>query len=226
MTTKFSRYISKNIPENAIATINQKYPSIPKDYYGNLAQGNALTLYHGYCQRQNIEPRHYSPVLNKDRVGVNIRGGLGPQLKGEWGFLFSEHSANRKMRVFQSTTNHMQSTPRVRKGFWVMQVEPIGVTRSHAMLWGRCTEDSFYRWGDRDELKFASMQDAVTAAKQGGYEVDVIYPHERYHTQKAYADNFNFIKEAISDIEEDEFRHTHHQLRSARPLILRDGQLH
>jgi hypothetical protein len=98
----------------------------------------------------------------------------------------------------------MQNTPYVRKEYWTMHVEQLGYFRSHAMLWGRNSEDPFYKWGDRDEMFFNSVEGAVSYAKSCGYDVEVIYPHERYHQQKAYADNFNFVKEGIEDVEDEQ----------------------
>ncbi len=40
--------------------------------------------------------------------------------------------------------------------------------------------------------------------RQIGFETDIVYPHQRDHSQKTFADNFNFIKESISDIEDEE----------------------
>ena len=36
-----------------------------------------------------------------------------------------------------------------------------------------------------------------------GFEVDLIYPHERYHQVKSYADNFLYRKENASDVEDE-----------------------
>jgi hypothetical protein len=199
---KFERYISKNTPSNILATIKEKTTALGKDYYGRDLTGNYLSLYHGYIQKKNVEPKHLSPVNNVDRVGVHLRGGPGPVYANDWTYIFSEHSSKRRMRVWQSEINHMQSTPYVRKGFWTVKRETLGAFRGHGMLWGRCGEDPFYKWSDRDEMKFGSCQEAVAYARYHGYEVDVIYPHERYHMQKAYADNFVFQKEKIEDLDD------------------------
>ena len=83
-------------------------------------------------------------------------------------------------------------------------MESIGFYRSNAMLWSRNSDDPWRVWGNRYEMSFPDMSSAVNQARRQGFEVDIVYPHERYHTQKAYADNFNFIKESISDIEDEE----------------------
>ncbi len=98
----------------------------------------------------------------------------------------------------------MQSTPLKKLKFWYTQWESIGYYRSNAMLWGRTTDDPWRSWGIFNETPAVDMEGSVKYARSLGFEVDMVYPHERYHTQKAYADNFNFIKETISDIEDEE----------------------
>jgi len=45
------------------------------------------------------------------------------------------------------------------------------------------------------------MNSAYLYAKKFGFEVDVIYPHERFHEFKSYAHNFPYINESPEDIE-------------------------
>jgi hypothetical protein len=102
----------------------------------------------------------------------------------------------------------MQCTPRNRKGYyWTITYETIGFFRDHSMLWGRNSDDPYHRWGNKGEIRGGNLDDALAHAKSNGYEIDVIYPHERYHRTCSYADNFNFKKEKVSDVEdEDEIR--------------------
>lgn len=99
----------------------------------------------------------------------------------------------------------MQSTPRTRKGsWWTITFEPIGYFRDHSMLWGRCSDDPYHRWGNKTEIKCGDLTEALSFAKKSGYEIDVIYPHERYHRTVSYADNFTFKKDRASDVEDED----------------------
>ena len=114
----------------------------------------------------------------------------------------------RKVRISQQDTNHMQSTPRTRKGYWwTISFETIGFFRDHSMLWGRCSDDPFHRYGNKLEIKCGTLEEAVNYARSSGWEVDIIYPNERYHRTCSYADNFTSKKDRVSDCEdEDEIR--------------------
>lgn len=204
MLHKFERYISKNVPQNALTIVQSKAAIQPYDYKGLPATGNALYNWCGWQQRQRIEPDSYNLSQNKQRIGKHIRQHFGPKTEGIVHTMFTYHSSVRKVVAFQAEINHMQSTPYVRRGKWHIQWETIGFYRSHGMLWGRNSDDPYRAWGNRYEVSFPDMNSAVNEARKRGLEVDIVYPHERYHTQKAYADNFNFIKESVSDIEDEE----------------------
>ena len=204
MYYKFERYISNNVPQNALATIKSRAMTTPYDYRGLPANGNSLRNWLGWQQRRNIEPQQYNLTQNKERIGKHIRQHFDGSTYGLVHTVTDEHSTRRKVLVYQGETNHMQSTPYVRRNLWYMQWESIGFYRSHGMQWSRNSDDPWRNWGNRFEIPMSDMNTAVTEARRNGFEVDIIYPHERYHTQKAYADNFNFIKENISDIEDEE----------------------
>jgi len=74
----------------------------------------------------------------------------------------------RKVRVFQEEHNHMQSTPMNRIDHWTMQYETIGQFRSHSMLWSRCTDDPYHRWGDKGEIYGHNANEVVELAKASG----------------------------------------------------------
>lgn len=204
MLRKFERYISKNTPQNALAIVEKKKLTVPHDYKGLPAQGKALDNWIGWQQRLNVEPDKYNLYENKERIGKVIRHHYDQLAYGYIHTNWSEQSTKRKALLFQGEINHMQSTPYVRRPLWYLQMENTGFYRSHGMQWSRNSDDPWRIWGNRYEMPAMDMNSAVTYARGLGYEVDLIYPHERYHTQKAYADNFNFIKEAISDIEDEE----------------------
>ena len=204
MLHKFESYISKNVPQNALEIVQSKAAIQPYDYKGLPATGNSLYNWCGWQQRQRLEPDLYNLNQNKQRIGKHIRQHFGPKTEGIVHTMFTYHSAVRKVTAFQAEINHMQSTPYVRRGKWHIQWETLGFYRSHGMLWGRNSDDPYRAWGNRYEVSFPDMNSAVSEARKRGLEVDIVYPHERYHTQKAYADNFNFIKESVSDIEDEE----------------------
>ena len=62
------------------------------------------------------------------------------------------------------------------------------------MLWTKCTADPFHRLGDKNEIDFTNISTAYNYARTLCCAFDFIYPHERHHKQKSYADNFLFQK--------------------------------
>jgi hypothetical protein len=203
MFRKFQRYLSKNIPENALATVARK-DVLEYDYRGVTSPSANLNNLFIFKQRQNIQPREVNPVFNKDRIGLHMRQQFGPKTNEFQHFLTSSKMNKRRAFLFQVETNHMQSTPMYRRDYWTIHIQNLGFSRSHAMLWGRNCDDPFRTWGIRYEMAFANMNECVDASNREGYEYELIYPHERYHENRAYADNFKFLKESISDVEDEE----------------------
>jgi len=204
MMHKFERYISKSLTPNVIALVEKKALTGPYDYKGLPAAGNSLENWVGWQQRKLVEPKKFRLIENKERVNVNIRQHFDAKTEGLTHTLTTEQSTKRKVILFKGGENHMQSTPYVRRSLWYMQMQNSGFYRSHAMLWSRNSDDPWRVWGGRFEIGMNDMETAVMYARRFGFEVDVVYPHERYHSQKAYADNFLFIKESVSDIEDEE----------------------
>ena len=193
MLTKFQKYINPvAVPGNI---------KLPNSIKGDIFLTNQSRLTSGLIQRLNVQPENLYITDNKERVGIHSRGGREYDYSGDWSYLTTSSVHNRKVRLYQAEINHMQSTPYTRKGTYVMQFENTGFTRSNSMLWARCSDDPYHRWGDRGELQFTDMQSAYGYARTFGFEVDIIYPHERYHEQKSYADNYSFQKEKLEDIE-------------------------
>lgn len=203
MFNKLERYISKNIPDTAMQIINQKAHMIPHDYKGQPATGNFLAIWNGLQQRMNIEPKHYNLGENKEKIEVNIRGSLSPQMDPYFHQINNQRGIIRKVHIFQAGSNHMQSTPLYRKYQWVMQLETIGFYR-HPTGTFRTTLDPYFKWLNKQDYIASCPNEVVRAAKNKGYEIDIIYRHQRYHTQKAYADNFLFEKESVSDVEDED----------------------
>jgi hypothetical protein len=202
---KFERYLSKNIPSSALASIRQKVDEVPMNYQGKPATGNSLVLWNGYQQRKNVEPKSYNVVLNKDRIAVSMRTARHPETTDGTNYMRSDHQYKRKVQVYQIHHNHMQSTPMIKRNQFAILFETIGYGRSMAMLWGRGNSNDPYRqWGNRFELLFPDMESAVGYSKQWGWGFDTVYPHERFHERKSYADNFNYTKESVSDLEDDD----------------------
>jgi hypothetical protein len=204
MLPKLERYVSKNIPQTALLTVQKQVNLIPKDYQGNPLTENTIYRWHGYIQRKNIEPKELLPSQNTKRIGYHQRAQLGPYTNAERSITAAEHGYNRKAIISFGEINHMQSTPMNRRGYWNIITQNTGFVRSHSMLWQRAGDDVYHKWGDRDEMRFATVEEAQDKLEAMGFEYEVVYPHERYHQTKAYADNFNFIREGVSDIEDEE----------------------
>jgi hypothetical protein len=194
MLTKFERYI---VPKARMGNI-----PTPINIKADMLYNNYLDKSNGVIQRLNVQPNEILTTKNKERIGFNTRAGRDYLMMGDWSIIATSSAHNRKARVYQSEINHMQSTPYSRKGGYVVQMENTGWTRSNAMLWARSCNDPYHRFGDKNEIVFTNIETAYYYARSLGAEIDVIYPHERYHEQKAYADNFLFQKETLSDIED------------------------
>lgn len=194
MLTKFERYL---VPNARMANI----PSVT-NLKADMIYNSITDKTSGLAQRLNVQPDEILTSRNKDRVGFNTKAIRGHNLMGDWSYICTASAHGRKARVYQAEINHMQSTPYFRKGGYVVQMENTGWTRSNAMLWARSSADPYHRFGDKNEIAFSNIETAYHYARGLGFEVDVIYPHERYHEQKAYADNFLFQKETLNDIED------------------------
>ena len=175
---------------------------MPTNIKGDVFLSNINRSSPGLIQRLNVQPNDILISQNKERIGFHSRGSRDYNFNGDWAYAATPSIFGRKARVYQAEINHMQSTPYFRRGGYVLQVENTGFTRSNAMLWARCSIDPYHRYGDKNEILFTNLQSAYIYARSIGFEVDVIYPHERYHEQKAYADNFLYIKESVSDSED------------------------
>lgn len=201
MIHKFHRYISRNIPENAISVIKEKSSLVPKDSKGQLAVGNALYSYEGNEQRNNVEPKSLHRDINKDMVNISHKGQINPNSSYDTSYLLTEHSMNRRMRIMFTDGNHMQYCPMVSLGRWMVQLEPLPYLRSFASHMPRCSDDPYQWWGDRSEILCTSMEAGKNIAESYDYAYDIIYPHIRYHEDRSYSDNFQFIKENVDDID-------------------------
>lgn len=195
MLAKFERYLT---PNTRMANIPVAMNLKADTYYNNISNINNK----GVQQRLNVQPDEILTSKNVERVGFSTKGGRDYQMMGDWSYICTSAAHNRKARVYQAEINHMQSTPYFRRGSYVVQMENTGFTRSNAMLWARCSADPYHRFGDKNEIAFTNISTAFNYARTLGCEIDVIYPHERYHEQKAYADNFLFQKETLSDVED------------------------
>jgi hypothetical protein len=185
--------------------INQKKEITPYNYRGLPATGNELYNWSGWLQRQEVEVNgSLNMIDNKEIIGINKRVETGPRADGSAQWYLAEHHWKYRAIIYQGDFNHMQSTPMTRRGFWQIIVENTGFYRSNAMHWSRNTDNAFRNWGNRYEMAFNDINTAISIAEGKGWGIDVVYPHERYHSQKAYADNFTYVKEEISDLEEDE----------------------
>lgn len=194
MIGKFERYFT---PSVRLANI-----PLPQNIKGDMIINASSSKGNGVTQRLNVQPDEILLSKNTERVGFHVKAGRDYNFMGDWSYLCTSSVHGRKARIYQAEINHMQSTPYIRRGSFVLQMENTGFTRSNAMLWARCSADPWHRYGDKNEICFTNISSAYHYARSLGCEIDVIYPHERYHEQKAYADNFLFQKETLNDIED------------------------
>jgi len=193
MLQKFEKYL---VPLPRMGNIK-----LPKTITAEVFLVNQNKMTPGLVQRVNVQPENILPSQNKNRIGFHSKGGREFDFNGDWSYICTSSAHNRKVRVYQAEINHMQYTPYVRRGSYVLQMENTGYSRSNGMLWARASNDPWHRFGDKNEIVFANMATAYHYARSLGFEVDVIYSHERYHEQKSYADNFVHLKETMDDID-------------------------
>lgn len=193
MLQKFEKYF---IPINRMANMSK-----PTSFTAEVFLTNKNKVTPGIVQRLNVQPENLLPSQNKNRVGIHNKSGREYNMNGDWAYLCTPSVHNRKVRVYQAEINHMQSTPYIRKGSYVLQFENTGFSRSNGMLWSRASNDPWHRYGDKNEITFTNIDTAFYYARSLGCEIDVIYSHERYHEQKSYADNFVHVKETMEDID-------------------------
>ena len=99
----------------------------------------------------------------------------------------------------------MQSTPLINLGDrWHVQVETEFDNRTHSMLVNRTGNDPYNRWGNNGEMSFPTAESAILFCKRSGWNYEVIYQGNRYHELKSYAENFQYKKEEVSDVEEED----------------------
>ena len=189
--------VEKSLLPPTIMANTQTVSSFSADQYLT----NQRRLSAGLAQRLNIQPENLLPSQNKSRIGIHARGGREYNLCGDWAYVGTPSAHGRKVRVFMSEINKMQSTPYIRRSNYVMQLENTGFTRSNGMMWSRASNDPWHRYGDRNEIPFTNIESAYLTARSLGFEVDVIYSHERYHEQKSYSDNYTHVKETVEEID-------------------------
>jgi len=69
---------------------------------------------------------------------------------------------------------------------WIIDFDSKTSYKSSLMQWTHASEDM----NARLKIKANSLEEAVKLVEDRGWGFDITYPNKRYHTRKAYTDNF------------------------------------
>ena len=87
---------------------------------------------------------------------------------------------------------HNHAADKTMSNYWVIDFDTESTYKSPLMQWTSASNDCFASKGDNLQMRFPSVEDAVSYAKMMGWGYDVMYPKYKYHTYKNYATNFTY----------------------------------
>ena len=160
-----------------------------------------------------MQPRETGLALkvNKDKVGVTKRPEQTMRNSGS-GSLMADPSAYwfkhglKTARIYMPQRKHVHNHPddKTTGKYWVVDFGSTSTYKSPLMFWGTATDDgAFNTAGDITQMKFPSVNAAVTWCTAHGWGWDIQYPNFKYHTEKNYANNFKYKGPAKQEPEYD-----------------------
>ena len=93
----------------------------------------------------------------------------------------------RAARIYRPAKTAMQSG-KAKIGKWVLEFEPISAVSPDPLMGWAGSGDT----RQQIKLRFDSMGEAVSYARENDIDADVIKPHEARLIKKAYSDRFSF----------------------------------
>ena len=95
----------------------------------------------------------------------------------------------RAARIYRPAKTAMQSG-KAKTGKWVLEFEPTDAVLPDPLMGWAGSGDT----RQQIKLKFDSVDEAVSYARENDIDADVIKPHEAKLIKKAYSDRFSFSR--------------------------------
>jgi hypothetical protein len=95
-------------------------------------------------------------------------------------------------RISRPAKTAMQSG-RARTRKWVLEYEPASRRDPDPLMGWSSAQDTL----NQVQLRFDTLEEAITFAKKHGFEYTLIEPHARTPKVKSYADNFRYDRVRI-----------------------------
>ena len=137
--------------------------------------------------------------LNKEKVGLTKAPHMGISSSGSavnstdmWADVQRVQSKIAHIYMPQKKHVHNHSADKTMSNYWAIDFDTESTYKSPLMQWTSATNDAFYSKGDNLQIRFPSVEDAITHAKMMGWGYTVSYPRYKYHTYKNYATNFTY----------------------------------
>lgn len=99
-----------------------------------------------------------------------------------------QYAQTRIARIYHSAKKHVHCHPTNKTigKHWIVEFESAASYKSPLMYWNSATTDTFAK----TKVIVGSLSAAVQMCESMGWGYDVLYPQNRWHTKKSYADNF------------------------------------
>jgi len=113
---------------------------------------------------------------------------------------FNPQTWQRIARIYQPQARHLQDTPARPIGdMWSIEFESFGNHRSQCNHWNYDSNDTYFK----HKVKCHSLAAAMDYCNKSGWGYDVLLPRFKYHTRKAYAENFKYKGDYVEPPQED-----------------------
>ena len=155
---------------------------------------NAEKLQDGAIQRVSVLPDRYAlhPKVNRAKVGFYKSDDLTERASRgacDRSSPFDDASYHKRIvRIHYSQMPHTQNHPQNKQigKHWVLSFDSWGQYSSPLMFWTTATCDTL----SRHKFQFNTLSSAIKYCEKLGWGYDIMYPKQRWHTKKSYADNF------------------------------------
>lgn len=104
-------------------------------------------------------------------------------------------------RIYHNQKKHVHCHPANKNvgKHWVVDFQVDAQYKSTLMNWTSASTDAF----SKTKMHLGSLNAAIMLCEQMGWGYDVVYPHQRWHTKKNYADNFMWKGKPSDEVQYD-----------------------
>ena len=194
--------VSKVVTQEALEAVSSKLVNnvwaVP-----SRSSPNAAALIDGAVQRMSVAPDRDALHVksNVDRVGYYKREELNERASRSF-YIYSnpwdnQWGRNKIARIYHPQKKHVHNHPNNKTigTHWVIEFESYGTYKSPLQLWTSGTRDPYSKLS----MKVPTLSAAVKTCEMMGWGFDVLYPTQRWHTKKNYADNFSWKGKASEE---------------------------